>query len=177
MTRLNDSIRPYVWAILGSRAQTHSNILSARTGFDAQKQFLANVEDSISSPVDIPSSIAHYQKMLQYASTPLDFVFGIGLYLSPSDMALHPGNVQGYNNEIIIARSDAVIGHNLGINESDRHRLQATAYSKDKSPHRPGLLRGGHRVLRRMLRKSHMLRRNMQRSARASAATSKGKDL
>ena len=108
-----------IWAILGSQTQTRSNILSAGTGFDAQKQLLANVEDSISSPVDIPSSIARYQKMLQYASTTLDFVFGIGLYLSPSDMALHPGNVQGYNNKIIIAGSDAVIGHNPGINESE----------------------------------------------------------
>ena len=88
-------------------------------GFDAQKQFLANAEDSISSPVDIPSSIARYQKILQYASTPLDFVFGIELYLSPSDMVLHPGNVQGYKNEIVIARSDAVIGHNPGIKESE----------------------------------------------------------
>ena len=93
VTRLNDSIPPDVWAILGSQAETRSNILSTGTGFDAQKQFLANGEDSISSPVDIPSSIARYQKMLQYASTPLDFVFGIGLYLSPSNIALHPGNV------------------------------------------------------------------------------------
>ena len=70
--RLNDSIRTYVWAILGAQAQTRSNILKAGTGFDAQKQFLANVEDAIASPVDIPSSIARYQKTLQYASTPLD---------------------------------------------------------------------------------------------------------
>ena len=35
----------------------------------------------------------------------------------PSDMALHPGNVQGYNNLIQIAGSDVVIGHNPGINE------------------------------------------------------------
>ena len=115
--RLNDSIRTYVWAILGAQAQTRSNILKTGTGFDAQKQFLANIEDAIASPVDIPSSIARYQKTLQYASTPLDFVFGIGLYLSPSDMALHLGNVQGYNNEIQIAGSDAAIGHNPGINE------------------------------------------------------------
>ena len=70
--RLSDSIRTYVWAILGAQAQTCSNILKAGTGFDAQKQFLANVEDAIASPVDIPSSIARYQKTLQYASTPLD---------------------------------------------------------------------------------------------------------
>ena len=71
----------------------------------------------MASPVDIPSSIARYQKTLQYASTPLDFVFRIGLYLSPSDMALQPGNVQGYTNNIQIAGSDAAIGHNPGINE------------------------------------------------------------
>ena len=34
-------------------------------------------------------------------------------------MALHPGNIQGYNNEIQIAGSDAAIGHNLGINEAE----------------------------------------------------------
>ena len=60
--RLNDSIRTYVWAILGAQAQTRSNILKARTGFDAQKQFLANVEDAIASPVDIPSSIARNRR-------------------------------------------------------------------------------------------------------------------
>ena len=83
--RLNESIRTYVWAILGAQAQTRSNILKAGTGFDAQKQFLANVKDAIASPVDIPSSIAHYQKTLQYASTPLDYVFRLGFYLAPSD--------------------------------------------------------------------------------------------
>ena len=89
--RLNDSIRTYVWAILGAQSQRRSNIFKTGTGFDAQKQFLANVEDAIASPVDIPASIARYQKTLPYASTPPlppppDFVYGIGLYLSPSDM-------------------------------------------------------------------------------------------
>ena len=37
----------------------------------------------------------------------------------PSDMALHPGNVQGYNNEIQIAGSDAAIRHNPGINKAE----------------------------------------------------------
>ena len=133
--RLNDSIRTYVWAILGAQAQTRSNILKAGTGFDAQKQFLANVEDAIASPVDIPSSIARYQKTLQYASTPLDFVFGIGLYLAPSDMALHPGNVQGYNNEIVIAGSEAAIDHNPGISESEQiGKTAALAGTDHKGP-------------------------------------------
>ena len=92
--RLNDSIRTYVWAILRAQAQTRSNIPKTGTGFDALKQFLADIEDAIASPVDIPLSISRFQKTLQYASTLLDFVFGIGLYLSPSDMAIHPSNIQ-----------------------------------------------------------------------------------
>ena len=46
-------------------------------------------------------------------------MFGIGLYLSPSDMAFHPGNIQGYNNEIQVAGSHAAIRHNPGINEAE----------------------------------------------------------
>ena len=34
-------------------------------------------------------------------------------------MALHPGNIQGYNNEIQKAGLDAAIGHNPGINEAE----------------------------------------------------------
>ena len=72
LERLNDSIWTYVWAILGAQAQTHSNILEPRMVFDAQKQFLANVEDTIAPPINNPSSIARYQKPLQYAATPLE---------------------------------------------------------------------------------------------------------
>ena len=43
----------------------------------------------------------------------------IGLYLAPSDMELHLGTFQGYNNEVRIAVSDAGISHNPGINESE----------------------------------------------------------
>ena len=35
----------------------------------------------------------------------------------PSDMALHPDNVQGYNKLILIAGSDVAIGHTPVINE------------------------------------------------------------
>ena len=34
-------------------------------------------------------------------------------------MALHPGNTQGFNNEIQIAESDAAIGHNPGIDDAE----------------------------------------------------------
>ena len=44
---------------------------------------------------------------------------GLG-FTSPRATAHHPSNVQGYNNEIVIAGSEAAIGHNPGINESEQ---------------------------------------------------------
>ena len=63
--RVNDSIRNYVWVILGAYPQTQSNILKTGTGSDAQKQFKTNIEDAIDSPVDIHRGIARYQKCVQ----------------------------------------------------------------------------------------------------------------
>ena len=115
--RVNDSIRTYVWAILGAQAQTRSAILGIGTAFDAQKQFLANLEDSIASPVDLPSAIKRYQDVLQYAGSEVNFVFGIGLYMAPGDMLLRVGRVAGYNNEITIATSAQSLGLNAEVNK------------------------------------------------------------
>ena len=114
--RLNDSIRTYVWAILGAQAQTRTNIIGVGTSFDAQHQFKLNVEDAISGGLNIPGSIKRYQDTLQYASSKVDYVFGIGLYMAPSDMKLKVGRVVGYNNEIVIASEGQKLGLNKSIN-------------------------------------------------------------
>ena len=87
--------------------------------FDAQKQFLANVEDAISSPVDLPGAVARYQNVLQYAGSEVNFVFGIGLYMAPSNMELRIGTIQGYNNEIVIAGPGQKLGVNMNINKPE----------------------------------------------------------
>jgi hypothetical protein len=86
--RINDSIRTYVWCLLGSQAQTRSDVMDVSTGFDAQKQYLANLEDAINSAVDLPSSIRRYEDVLRYARSKVDFVVGGGLYMLPSDLRL-----------------------------------------------------------------------------------------
>ena len=86
------------------------------TAFDAQKQFLANIEDAINSPVDLPSQIARYQNTLKYARSKVDFVYGTGLYMSPSNMELPIGTIQDYNNKIVIANDVEVLGLSLGLN-------------------------------------------------------------
>ena len=171
--RLNDSIRTYVWAIVGAQAQTRSNILKTGTGFDAQKQFLAYIEDAIASPVDIPSSISRYQKTLQYASTPLDFMFGIGLYLSPSDMALHPGNIKGYNNEIQIAGSNAAIGHNPGINEAEPIASKGDKAFRGKIASPAGTVQRGRRTRRETAQLTTAARQ--RRNGRVRRPTKKNK--
>jgi hypothetical protein len=115
--RLNDSIRTYVWAILGAQSQARSSILGTGKAFDAQKQFLANVEDAINSEVDLPSSIERYQSTLQYAKSKVDYVVGIGLYIIPSNMDLFIGTINGYNNLIVIAGNDLKLGQNVEVNE------------------------------------------------------------
>ena len=120
--RINDSIRTYVWAILGAQAQTRTSIIGEGTAFDAQKQFLANVEDAIASPVDLPSAIARYQDVLRYARSKVNFVFGIGLYMAPGNMELQIGTIQDYNNEIVVAEPGQKLGVNTDINVSTPSR-------------------------------------------------------
>jgi hypothetical protein len=117
ISRINDSIRVYAWAILGSQAQARSTILGTGKAYDAQKQFLSNVEDAINSEVDLPDSIDRYQRTLQYAQSKLDFVTGSGLYMLPSNMEMQVGTVNGYNNLLQIATDDMQLGVNAEVNE------------------------------------------------------------
>ena len=114
--RINDSIRTYVWCLLSAQAQTRSNIIDSSTGFDAQKQYLANLEDSINATIDLPSSIKKYEDVLRYARSKVDFAVGGGLYMLPSDLRLQMGTIINYNNEILIAREDQNIGKHEEIN-------------------------------------------------------------
>ena len=90
--RLDSDMCGLSWERKLGHIQTFSN---PGRGSTLKNNLWAIIEDAIASPVDIPSSIARYQKTLQYASTPLDYVFWIGLYLALSNIALHPGNVPG----------------------------------------------------------------------------------
>ena len=121
--RLNDSIRTYVYCVLGSQAQTKTNILGTSTSFDAQKQLLAILQDVINSPVDLPSSIQRYQDILKYARSKLDYVVGIKLYMIPSDLRLQIGTIVNYNNEILIASESQKLGLNENINSSPTQTL------------------------------------------------------
>ena len=116
LVRINESIRMFVWALLGAQSQTRVEILKVGTGFDAQKQFLVNIQKAINSPIDLPTQISKYENVLKYARSKVDYSYGVGLYMSPSDMILQIGTVVGYNNEIVIATENQTLGFNSDVN-------------------------------------------------------------
>ena len=127
--RINKSIRTYCWAIIGSQSQIKSDILGVGSAFDVQKQFLANTENAIQSPVDLPSQITRYQIALKYARTKVDYVFGFGLYMAPSNMELRIGT----SKVTIIILSYLPMIKSYGGNASVNLSADATSYSGDVS--------------------------------------------
>ena len=118
--RLNDSIRTYVWAILGAQDEERTPILGSGTAFTAQKRFLTNVEAAITQAGETP--VSKYQSVLQYARGKLDFVLGEQLYMCPSDMTLTSlaERIAGYNNEILVATAAMTPGTNQTLN-TEKH--------------------------------------------------------
>ena len=129
--RLNQSIRTYVWAVLSSQAQTRADIL---TSFDAQKQFLANIEDAINAEIDLPSSIDRYQDSLRYARSKVDFCVGNGIYLIPSNMRLQIGTIVNYNNKIVVGDGMMKLGKNDKVNETLHVVLPSKTPSDEPQP-------------------------------------------
>ena len=110
---LNDSMRTFVYCILGAQTQTKTSFSTPGTSLDAKRQFLSILEDCINAPVDLQSSLNRYQDSLQYARSKVDFVVGQNVYMMPTDLNLRIGTHIGYNNEIQIApKTTTALGTN-----------------------------------------------------------------
>ena len=70
----------------------------------------------LTDPIDLPIQISKYENVLKYARSKVDYSYGVGLYMSPSDMILQIGTVVGYNNEIVIATENQKLGFNSDVN-------------------------------------------------------------
>ena len=115
--RLDDSIRTYVYCILGSQAQTRSSILTSK---ETQQYFVDLLELNIKSQFSIPESIIKYEESITKTNSKIDYVVGIGLYMMPTDLVLKVGSIQRYNNNIVVAREGVAIGHNENLNNAAR---------------------------------------------------------
>ena len=124
--RLDDSIRTYVYCILGSQAQTRSSILTSK---ETQQYFVDLLEQNIKSQFSIPESITKYEESITKTNSKIDYVVGIGLYMMPTDLVLKVGSIQKYNNNIVIANDDVRIGHNENLNSTEHGNVHAMVVS------------------------------------------------
>ena len=104
---LSDSVRAYVYLLLGSQASARRDILNSPA---ARSIFIDYLEDIIGRPVDTAADIARYENVLNKARSKVDFAIAVQVYMLPSDMLLKIGTIKGYNNNLLIANEAVKIG-------------------------------------------------------------------
>ena len=116
LSRINQSIESFCYAILGSQVDVRSSIAGSQgSAIEAQRQFLSMVEDAIRNP-DISKSVQRFQLAIESAKVRLDLAISPGLWLLPSKMVVNTESVVGYNNKLKKATSFMRIGVNSDLN-------------------------------------------------------------
>ena len=116
LSRINQSIESFCYAILGSQVDVRSSISGSQgSAIETQRQFLSMVEDAIRNP-DISKSVQRFQLAIESAKVRLDLAISPGLWLLPSKMVVNTESVVGYNNKLKKATSFMKIGINSDLN-------------------------------------------------------------
>ena len=137
LSRINQSIESFCYAILGSQVDVRSSISGSQgSAIETQRQFLSMVEDAIRNP-EISKSVQRFQLAIQSAKVRLDLAISPGLWLLPSKMVVNTESVVGYNNKLKKATKRMRIGVNSDLNipvrrSTQKHNLGSRAV---KLPH------------------------------------------
>ena len=137
LSRINQSIESFCYAILGSQVDVRSSISGSQgSAIETQRQFLSMVEDAIRNP-DISKSVQRFQLAIESAKVRLDLAISPGLWLLPSKMVVNTESVVGYNNKLKKATTFMKIGINSDLNipvrrSAPKHNLGSRAV---KLPH------------------------------------------
>ena len=137
LSRINQSIESFCYAILGSQVDVRSSISGSQgSAIETQRQFLSMVENAIRNP-DISKSVQRFQLAIESAKVRLDLAISPGLWLLPSKMVVNTESVVGYNNKLKKATSFMRIGVNSDLNipvrrSAPNHNLGSRAV---KLPH------------------------------------------
>ena len=124
LSRINQSIESFCYAILGSQVDVRSSISGSQgSSIETQRQFLAMIEDAIRNP-DISKSVQRFQLAIESAKVRLDLAISPGLWLLPSKMVVNTESVVGYNNKLKKATSFMRIGINSDLNIPVRRSAQ-----------------------------------------------------
>ena len=137
LSRINQSIESFCYAILGSQVDVRSSISGSQgSAIETQRQFLSMVEDAIRNP-EISKSVQRFQLAIQSANVRLNLAISPGLWLLPSKMVVNTESVVGYNNKLKKATTFMRIGVNSDLNipvrrSTQKHNLGSRAV---KLPH------------------------------------------
>ena len=137
LSRINQSIESFCYAILGSQVDVRSAIAGSQgSAIETQRQFLSMVEDAIRNP-EISKSVQRFQLAIESAKVRLDLAISPGLWLLPSKMVVNTESVVGYNNKLKKATTFMRIGVNSDLNipvrrSAPKHNLGSRAV---KLPH------------------------------------------
>ena len=137
LSRINQTIESFCYAILGSQVDVRSSISGSQgSAIETQRQFLSMVENAIRNP-GISKSVQRFQLAIESAKVRLDLAISPGLWLLPSKMVVNTESVVGYNNKLKKATSFMRIGVNSDLNipvrrSAPKHNLGSRAV---KLPH------------------------------------------
>ena len=137
LSRINQSIESFCYAILGSQVDVRSSISGSQgSAIETQRQFLSMVEDAIRNP-DISKSVQRFQLAIESAKVRLDLAISPGLWLLPSKMVVNTESVVGYNNKLKKATSFMRIVVNSDLNIPVRRSTQKHNFGRGavKLPH------------------------------------------
>ena len=116
LSRINQSIESFCYAILGSQVDVRSSIDGSQgSSIETKRQFLSMVEDAIRNP-DLGKSVQRFQLAIESAKVRLDLAISPGTWLLPSKMVVNTESVVGYNNKLKKATSFMRIGVNSDLN-------------------------------------------------------------
>ena len=116
LSRINQSIESFCYAILGSQVDVCSSIDGSQgSSIETQRQFLAMIEDAIRNP-DLGKSVQRFQLAIESAKVRLDLAISPGTWLLPSKMVVNTESVVGYNNKLKKATTFMKIGVNSDLN-------------------------------------------------------------
>ena len=113
--RLNDSIRTYVYCLLGAQVQARSEaggVITTGASLAAQQEFLTLVNDMINLDQSLQDSIKNFEDACSKSSSAIDYVIAKQVYMIPSNMNLNKLGqvVDGFNDKIQVAGAFDKIG-------------------------------------------------------------------
>jgi len=116
LLRINQSIKAYVYSVLGAEVNVRSSILgSGGRAREAQSEFLVLMEWAITQP-DLAGSVQRYQLAVDQAKARLNLAVAPMAWLMPAQMIMNMASTVGYNNKLKQAVSGMKLGVNNGVN-------------------------------------------------------------